>query len=800
MTSDPNVQERYPSNINRSKILEFAKEEINSTRSAMLSDYESGYGNITGFHLSYGDSKLGKNYSGPIEHPFVENENFSILPNVISRRAANIWNSEGQVVQLPKDRADAHMGVIGIKNNTGVYPLNITGSVKGTFIKVEFEDSPLHPIPLPIPKYLADLYEYRLHERLKRDIDYNNPTGEDNDSFDLPIPQPDDSGIKKVGNITVPEGIVKLSFFNHDPVPNAEIDFNGTTLLSLNLRLNDEFESDEHVMSLHGIYDQGTGNIIVGSRSAKFHGIAALPQLSLQNGEQYQKSKMALFGDFNQTKIEDLKFQTVEDLVDASEECEYVGYFHVESTNLTKEELQQIDYELLNPIGRPHRKIPNLKLTSGLLYSPNCAIALDLHDCQGLRDQVYDNGLKRIILVASIVVLCQILILIRQMAQTNTPSALSKLSFWTISLMNMADGSMSVISLLCSMIFTDLYIQFAVCAFLAFTCSSVYEMKYAIQIYCTQLNERPLDWRTMLQGTPIDERAERLDQANNRTNENGQNTTNNEQTMTADEHAVGAELYTRHFFTMLVFLFVLLSVITWPKKHRQVFEYIFLTIFNSFWIPQIYRNILRGSRTSFGWEFIIGTSILRLVPVIYVESFPNPFNHHKDISFVVFLVIWMSVQIAMMVLQEILGPRFFLSEDYLPKAYDYHPIITKGDIESGFHFDAENLICKGDSSNDEDSRTLTYVTDCAICMQKLEIPVVNKPGETNQELNSPSPSHQSLESSSSLLPSFGKATNIIARRKYMVTPCNHVFHTDCLENWMMYKLQCPVCRNSLPPF
>lgn len=37
------------------------------------------------------------------------------------------------------------------------------------------------------------------------------------------------------------------------------------------------------------------------------------------------------------------------------------------------------------------------------------------------------------------------------------------------------------------------------------------------------------------------------------------------------------------------------------------------------------------------------------------------------------------------------------------------------------------------------------------------------------------------------------------RKEYMVTPCDHVFHTSCLESWMQFKLQCPTCRSSLPP-
>jgi hypothetical protein len=800
MSSNPNVEERYPSDISRPKILEQYKSEVNESRNALLSSYNSGYGNLTGFHLSYKDAVEGRNISDlQFNGNFIEDENFSILPNFVSRRAANIWNSEGKVVDLPSRRNDNDKELIGEKKNTGDFPLNITGSLRGSFNKFELSESELTKIPMPIPKYLQRLYEYRLNQRVRRSDNNENNEDDQNDFGSSSLKQYENTDLKRVGNITQSEGSIKLSFFNTDAKysPETKIDLNDTALLTLSMRLNDKSDNDEHIMSLTGVYHQDTGNIVVASRSAKFDGIYALPQLHLSSGKHFEKAKFALFNELNETKIDEINFERVENFVDASDECEYIGYFHIESTNLTKQELQQIDYELINPIGRPHRNVPKLELSNGLLYSPNCGILLDLEKAEGLRDEVYENGLKKILLVASFVVLLQIVILIRQMANTNTPSTLSRLSFWSISIMNMADGSMSVVSLLCSMIFTDLYIQFAVCAFLAFTCSAIYEMKYAIQIYCTQINERPLDWRTMLQGTPIDERTVR-NTDNETANDNDTTRNINNAADVADEQSLGAELYTRHFFTMLVFLFVLLNVITWPKKQRQVFEYISLTIFNSYWIPQIYRNVLRGSRTSFSWEFIISTSILRLLPVIYIETFNNPFNHHRDLGFVIFLITWIGIQVSILLLQELLGARFFLSDDYLPKAYDYHPIITKGDIESGFNLDANELVIDGASSTNEDSRNLKYVTDCAICMQKLEIPIIN----TESDVTTTHPSHIGDNASTLLLPaSIGKgASNIIARRKYMVTPCKHVFHTDCLENWMMYKLQCPVCRNSLPPF
>lgn len=39
----------------------------------------------------------------------------------------------------------------------------------------------------------------------------------------------------------------------------------------------------------------------------------------------------------------------------------------------------------------------------------------------------------------------------------------------------------------------------------------------------------------------------------------------------------------------------------------------------------------------------------------------------------------------------------------------------------------------------------------------------------------------------------------VLRGQYMVTPCDHVFHKPCLQQWMAVKLECPTCRAVLPP-
>ena len=44
---------------------------------------------------------------------------------------------------------------------------------------------------------------------------------------------------------------------------------------------------------------------------------------------------------------------------------------------------------------------------------------------------------------------------------------------------------------------------------------------------------------------------------------------------------------------------------------------------------------------------------------------------------------------------------------------------------------------------------------------------------------------------------FYKPSSNTYNKLYMVTPCNHIFHSECLEKWLELKKECPNCRTSL---
>jgi hypothetical protein len=197
------------------------------------------------------------------------------------------------------------------------------------------------------------------------------------------------------------------------------------------------------------------------------------------------------------------------------------------------------------------------------------------------------------------------------------------------------------------------------------------------------------------------------------------------------------------------------------------------------WTPQIYRNAVRNCRRALAWPFVIGQSILRLLPIAYFWVKRDNFLYATtDLYAFVFLAAWVWVQVVVLAAQQMVGPRFGIPLSWTPDAWDYHPVLREDNIEAG-GLPIGLVVPEEQNSHDRVSPTgeksRVRAIDCAICREVLEVPVV-KAGEEESTVAS-----------------------VFARRLYMVTPCRHIFHTACLESWLRFRLQCPICREVLPP-
>ncbi|XP_020574028.1 transmembrane E3 ubiquitin-protein ligase 1-like isoform X2 [Phalaenopsis equestris] len=160
-----------------------------------------------------------------------------------------------------------------------------------------------------------------------------------------------------------------------------------------------------------------------------------------------------------------------------------------------------------------------------------------------------------------------------------------------------------------------------------------------------------------------------------------------------------------------------------------------LFIMYSFWIPQIINNVIRDTRKPMHPHYILGMSVTRLAIPLYMFGCPNNFMRIEVDRS------WcISLCIFMGFQALILILQHFLgSRWFIP-----HQILPE---KYSYNRRLEN--------------NTHQATDCVICMTAIDL----------------------TQRSSD----------------YMVTPCDHFFHSGCLQRWMDIKMECPTCRRSLPP-
>ncbi|AET41086.1 ubiquitin-protein ligase TUL1 Ecym_7241 [Eremothecium cymbalariae DBVPG len=703
--------------------------------------YSTNFQNITGFKLSYLDAKQ-------------DPERKALYP--IDGKKYDDWKVNDEYMTIPDDVLELIKSDFWSENGVSEsFPPNITGALHGVVELVSNNKYTL--IPMGINKFYQPPTDFAQDMPGKGEYYLRNPE--------------DMSRYGELHNVTFPSGIVDISISHIDKVPPAwkRSDNSKTArfntqeekwkMLHLKLDFYDQEEHEKHNIDSKAIYDVQRGRILLMSESAKFHSLFAFPHyMTLDTDEDSYNSLTKLIDEYWNASdyLNTLSMDNLQEWYEtANYKCEYVGYFQLKPWDkYTKDQIGMIDDELTWPIGRPVNlsDVPPITISKGLLYSPDCGVQLKLHDVIGPRYEVQVRSIRKHLLFGCCLFAAQIYLFLLQMQYTNTPSSVNRISYWCLAMMNLVDGLLAVVYFVASALWKELYLPLSISSFACFILASVFEIRYMISVHASQINERSVNIWTLLRSGVTEIRPPL--------------------TVIPDESAISGSLYGRFFFTLFVSMFVILSSLSWPKGIRTGFEYLCLIILNSYWVPQIFRNAVKGNqprpsrdgelsdsnnrnnsnRMPLLWKFIIGTTIIRIAPIVYVFTYPsNMFRHHRDIRFAAILSFWLLLQILVLYSQDILGARWFLPRHTIPEGYSYHKAMLSSDLL-------------------EHGATGNYCIDCAICMSEVAIYVEDIP-ETHK-------------------------TN---PNEYMVTPCAHVFHTECLENWMSYKLQCPVCRAPLPP-
>ncbi len=210
--------------------------------------------------------------------------------------------------------------------------------------------------------------------------------------------------------------------------------------------------------------------------------------------------------------------------------------------------------------------------------------------------------------------------------------------------------------------------------------------------------------------------------------------------------------------------------------------YLILFVYSFAWLSQIIYSISINARPPMSRMYIVCLSISKLYLPIYIKgSDENIFDLKPSYFKVWLLIIIIFIEVIILLLQKSFGARTILPKKYRKRGFDYYR--NKVNIE--LHV----------SKN----------PNCVICLESLNV-------EVDENFNTVSKKEKTKTNFDKLLHIcfLDKANEKIkkwlknmegknTKKKYMITPCDHVFHTICLEKWMRQKNECPYCKGAIPP-
>ena len=103
----------------------------------------------------------------------------------------------------------------------------------------------------------------------------------------------------------------------------------------------------------------------------------------------------------------------------------------------------------------------------------------------------------------------------------------------------------------------------------------------------------------------------------------------------------------------------------------------FLLLGYSFWVPQIVHSAQRDTTDGLSNFYVFGTTLSRLFLPLYFFGCPYNFLNllqplQPEFGLCALLAGWVGLQLAVVMLQRKLGPRFFIPARFLPEKYDYY--------------------------------------------------------------------------------------------------------------------------------
>jgi hypothetical protein len=371
-----------------------------------------------------------------------------------------------------------------------------------------------------------------------------------------------------------------------------------------------------------------------------------------------------------------------------------------------------------------------------------------------------------------LVCLTQILVLLRQLLHSQSQSTAIRVSLLCIGWQTVIDALLCLAHIYLSLAVQPLFTAFASVAFFKLLIFCVIEMKYMAIIIQARNSSNG--------GQPTDVLRRQV-----------------------------AMLHLR-FYVALLASFLLMFYV--GDRYRVVY----MLALYSFWVPQIIMNIVSEAKAPMHTYYIYGMSLTRLVAPLYLYALPNNFlkevypESPSDPYMCQLLVLWVGCQTAILIAQGKYGARFMIPARFLPPKFDYSRPIPASMLPPGALElqGSESMEDRGDAlraapragalSTTEPLKPRGRHTTAATTRSRIRGKRANRSEttmttETHTPPAAPPPAAFTLECSICY-----DAIDVRNRPDYMLAPCNHLFHRECLAQWMDVKMECPICRTELP--
>ena len=250
-----------------------------------------------------------------------------------------------------------------------------------------------------------------------------------------------------------------------------------------------------------------------------------------------------------------------------------------------------------------------------------------------------------------------------------------------------------------------------------------------------------------------------------------------------NESGVNRNIYRRRLVSLYLMFYICFSFIFFNIKGCVTDFYLILIVYTLSWLSQIILSFCKNSRPPMPRLYIVWLSLSRLFFPIYIKAYKNNFFDLKPSYIKIgILVIITFAEAIILILQKSLGARIIVPKKFRKQnqVFDYYK--DRVNIEKHVSQNPICVICLENLNVDVDENFNK------IKKKKKQKTIVNK----IMSILYLDVLNQKIKNSIKYLE--GKNP----KKKYMITPCDHVFHTICLEKWMKIKNECPYCKAEIP--